>query len=545
MPGIDQVISDRMNAFAGQPEALAQRYAQNQDLLDLLALQKMKTDKAAAMREVQASMQANPTTVRDQLNQEAMTQTRQEMAAQAMQGAQGMQLNQRRAMQARGIPTLPAPNMARRQGYQQGGIIPAEPTMGAVPPSAVGNEQSKQFAKEYMGIKKALEDPRQAEFKERNQMLLQDLIRQMGDQMPAVMQYIDSMKGMVEPRGFAGPEGSYVSGSPPVFRSEDPELLRYGQGDGEENEPGLFGLLRRVFRPSRATAEANRIERAQQEALGEQARAAGERAATFRKFYDPNPPAPETPATTPAPEPEAMTRMYARPEEVGPRTRGETFAGMLVDAARQRRAEGILAPTAANRLEELQQRREEITSEMRSPRRQYIDRLQAFLGGVADGYGGTAQALSSGSRALKRERDRQEALELGDIDKLMEIEREEQRFNREIQSSMDELIANNRAELEQIIAEAGLERNLAMARDKNKFISDTIADILSAPLGRGELTALQEQLEAGEISEGDYTRGVMRFLRTELAAPTSVFSEISGASGAPPVPRVVQERIEE
>jgi len=90
MPAIDQIINDRINAFAGQPQALAQRYAQNQDLLDLLALQKMKSDKTAAMREVQASMQANPTTVRDQLNQEAMTQTRQEMAAQAMQGAQGM-----------------------------------------------------------------------------------------------------------------------------------------------------------------------------------------------------------------------------------------------------------------------------------------------------------------------------------------------------------------------------------------------------------------------------------------------------------------------
>jgi hypothetical protein len=215
MPGIDQVINDRMNAFAGQPEALAQRYAQNQDLLDLLALQKMKTDKAAAMREVQASMQANPATVRDQLSQEAMTQTRQEMAAQAMQGAQGMQLNQRRAMQARGIPTLPAPNMARRQGYQQGGIIPAEPTMGAVPPSAVGNEQIKQFADEYMSIKRALEDPQQAEFKERNQMLLQDLIRQMGDQMPAVMQYIDSMKGIVEPRGFR--EGGGIFGPTGIF----------------------------------------------------------------------------------------------------------------------------------------------------------------------------------------------------------------------------------------------------------------------------------------------------------------------------------------
>lgn len=215
MPGIDQVINDRMNAFAGQPEALAQRYAQNQDLLDLLALQKMKTDKAAAMREVQASMQANPATVRDQLSQEAMTQTRQEMAAQAMQGAQGMQLNQRRAMQARGIPTLPAPNMARRQGYQQGGIIPAEPTMGAVPPSAVGNEQIKQFADEYMSIKRALEDPQQAEFKERNQMLLQDLIRQMGDQMPAVMQYIDSMKGIVEPRGFQ--EGGGIFGPTGIF----------------------------------------------------------------------------------------------------------------------------------------------------------------------------------------------------------------------------------------------------------------------------------------------------------------------------------------
>jgi hypothetical protein len=73
---IDSQINDRMNAFSGNPQALMQRYAQTQELVDLLALQKMKNDRAAATSAVQGAMQTPSNTVKGQLEQEAMQGSR-------------------------------------------------------------------------------------------------------------------------------------------------------------------------------------------------------------------------------------------------------------------------------------------------------------------------------------------------------------------------------------------------------------------------------------------------------------------------------------
>ena len=46
--GIDDVVQKKVDAYRGNPAALQQRYAQNQELVDLLALQKMKSEKESA-----------------------------------------------------------------------------------------------------------------------------------------------------------------------------------------------------------------------------------------------------------------------------------------------------------------------------------------------------------------------------------------------------------------------------------------------------------------------------------------------------------------
>jgi len=130
-----------------------------------------------------------------------------------------------------GMPAMGAPNMARMAnggivGYAQGGTT--TPTLGAVPPSAVGDEQIKQFAAQYTALQAGLAAATTPEDKAQSQRLIQDLIRDMGNQHATVMQYIDSTKGFVAPRtsgmamggqikGYAGPDGSDVE--------LDPELL--------------------------------------------------------------------------------------------------------------------------------------------------------------------------------------------------------------------------------------------------------------------------------------------------------------------------------
>jgi hypothetical protein len=81
-----------------------------------------------------------------------------------------------------------------------GSQVGMKPTLGAVPPSAVGDEQIKQFAAQYTALQAGLAAATTPEDKAQSQRLIQDLIRDMGNQHATVMQYIDSTKGFVAPR---------------------------------------------------------------------------------------------------------------------------------------------------------------------------------------------------------------------------------------------------------------------------------------------------------------------------------------------------------
>jgi hypothetical protein len=138
--GIDQDVQAKMNAYRGNPQALAQQYQQGQQLIDLLALQKLKSEKEAAAREMQLKMggQQMPT-VGQALENEVLDLTKQELAqntAGAMQTKQNQeqqaakQLVQRTAQMptqspspmVQGVAGLPANNMTT-QAMAGGGIV--------------------------------------------------------------------------------------------------------------------------------------------------------------------------------------------------------------------------------------------------------------------------------------------------------------------------------------------------------------------------------------------------------------------------------------
>jgi hypothetical protein len=110
--------------FAANPQGLQQRYAMNQDLLDLLALQKLKKDKEAAQRSLQMQMQPESGTVKDQLEGQMMQATKQEVAASLAPGLQQqgqmMQAQQMQQAMGGGVASQPAPNMV---GMARGGIV--------------------------------------------------------------------------------------------------------------------------------------------------------------------------------------------------------------------------------------------------------------------------------------------------------------------------------------------------------------------------------------------------------------------------------------
>ena len=111
--GIDDTIQQKVDAYRGNPGALQRRYTQNRELIDLLALQKLKSEKDAAARDMQMKMQQQPQTIAQQYEAELAGRTKDEM----LQGVAGV-MQQRQAQQQRNMQRVAnAPRMA------QGGIV--------------------------------------------------------------------------------------------------------------------------------------------------------------------------------------------------------------------------------------------------------------------------------------------------------------------------------------------------------------------------------------------------------------------------------------
>lgn len=172
MAGIDSLISNRVDAFANNPQALMQRYSMSQDLLDLLALQKLKQDKEAAARTLQMQMQAPQGTVKDQLEGQVMDMTRNEIAQAAAPGlqqqGQQMQAQQMQEAMGAGLPTQPAPAL---QGMAQGGIVGYQEGGDIVGYDGEGNPITRE---EFDAIVRSGERPSGYELRQREKARMQE-----------------------------------------------------------------------------------------------------------------------------------------------------------------------------------------------------------------------------------------------------------------------------------------------------------------------------------------------------------------------------------
>ena len=130
MGGIDQQIQQRKMQFKDNPQQLQQRYGQNKELLDLLALQEISKEQQQRSQRMQMEAQQNPATVADQMQQEVLQGKKAEMS-QGLQGIKGLrertkdvggalaqkQQQQQRRMQQQGQqPQRPPQQQQRPQG---------------------------------------------------------------------------------------------------------------------------------------------------------------------------------------------------------------------------------------------------------------------------------------------------------------------------------------------------------------------------------------------------------------------------------------------
>ena len=142
-------VDDRVSAYQGNTKPLEQRYAMSQDLLDLLALQKIKSQKDAAMRQMQLQMaqqgaqdgQANMT-VAQQREQEVKELTKNELAQQRGDTAQKQTSDQQAMIQKMmgGIAGAPGANAAAQpRAMAAGGIVGYAGPEGSVVGGATGS----------------------------------------------------------------------------------------------------------------------------------------------------------------------------------------------------------------------------------------------------------------------------------------------------------------------------------------------------------------------------------------------------------------------
>jgi hypothetical protein len=126
-------VEDRVAAYRGNPAPLQQRYTMSQDLLDLLALQKIKSEKEAAARDMQLKMSqqaaaqgAETPTVAAQREKEVMELTKNELAQQRGETANQQVAQQQGMMQKLmgGIAAAPgAQAAAQPKMMATGGIV--------------------------------------------------------------------------------------------------------------------------------------------------------------------------------------------------------------------------------------------------------------------------------------------------------------------------------------------------------------------------------------------------------------------------------------
>lgn len=124
---IDQEVASRVQEFKGKPQALQQQYAASQQLIDLLALQKIKSMQEAAARQMQLQMAQQQaangeasSTIAQQREEEVMDMTKNELAQQRGELAQQQGVEQKEAMQK-----------------LMGGIASAEGAASAMQPQAM------------------------------------------------------------------------------------------------------------------------------------------------------------------------------------------------------------------------------------------------------------------------------------------------------------------------------------------------------------------------------------------------------------------------
>lgn len=135
--GIDAQVEQRMDAYRNNPQQLQQRSKMSGSLLDLLALQKITSEKQAVARDMQMKMQQQPGTIAQQREQQAVQLAKQEMGGTLgeLAGRTKGTLDQKQKMQQQNMQRVAKAQPQRPAGIAGlPGLAGAQPQARRMPP---------------------------------------------------------------------------------------------------------------------------------------------------------------------------------------------------------------------------------------------------------------------------------------------------------------------------------------------------------------------------------------------------------------------------
>ena len=146
--GIDKEVSDRADAYANNPKALQKQYGQSGNILDLIALERIKRDLEVKRQEIALQMQGDPKTVAEQtleetkgLIQKDVTDQTSKLLAQTKK-AQDSRLRKLAAGKRPNAP-LGIPAAAQRRGAPNQQMMAG---IGSIPPRSPVNPRGTGIA---------------------------------------------------------------------------------------------------------------------------------------------------------------------------------------------------------------------------------------------------------------------------------------------------------------------------------------------------------------------------------------------------------------
>jgi hypothetical protein len=429
---MDQQVQQQADAFSDNPAALQQRYQQSQQLLDLLALQKIKSDKEAAAREMQMQMEQRPQTIAQQREAEVMGLTKDELAKQISdimaqrqaveqsnikRAASGQPPRQRMAMappmrnpRTEGVASQRADNMVN---MAQGGIVGFEP--GGRVEGGVTDEQLKA-----MGITPSA----WAVMSERDKALAIRSRLQGDRSLPSVTPELRGRKGSMRPgldamgqsaadRDLMSGKDLITIGSGPLNPSDkSPFTLIQSSGDREKIAAAVMAAREAERQKGMSPGQVAALATATNPNAAVPVSLAGLEASALGDMYAPGPAAPVAPAAPPPALAAPATGITTVPRVATP-TFGD-YRAQEAAIADSYRKQGIL-----EELEEGAKRRAKMIADQQAARTR--NPLRGLMTG-ASAFGRMGRGIAATREAEAAADLRNLGLEIDDVEKRLGVE---------------------------------------------------------------------------------------------------------------------------